>query len=48
MVRVDVDSHSVLQARFGALVPVLIGGDRIICNYYLDPVALDRYLAGIV
>ncbi|MCP5407062.1 MAG: glutaredoxin family protein [Chromatiaceae bacterium] len=48
LVRVDVDSHSVLQARFGALVPVLIGGDRIICNYYLDPVALDRYLAGIV
>ena len=48
LVRVDVDSRSELQQRFGTLIPVLLGGDQIICNYFLDPVALQRYLAGVV
>ena len=45
---VDVDSRPELQQRFGTLIPVLVGSDRIICNYYLDPVALDHYLTGFV
>ena len=48
LVRVDVDSDNVLQQRFGTLVPVLLGDDRVICNYYLDPEALERYLTGVV
>jgi len=48
IVQVDVDSESGLQQRFGTLVPVLAGDDRIICHYYLDPVALDSYLTGTV
>jgi hypothetical protein len=48
LVRVDVDSQTELQQRFGALIPVLLAGDQIICNYYLDPVALERYLTGVV
>ena len=48
LVLVDVDSEVELQQRFGTLIPVLLGGDQVICNYYLDPVALERYLTGIV
>ncbi|MCP4289074.1 MAG: glutaredoxin family protein [Gammaproteobacteria bacterium] len=48
LVRLDVDADSELQRQFGALVPVLTGGEQIICNYYLDPVALERYLSEIV
>lgn len=48
LVQIDVDSDPGLQQRFGALVPVLSGGERILCNYYLDPVALQRYLADSV
>ncbi|MCB1829686.1 MAG: glutaredoxin family protein [Gammaproteobacteria bacterium] len=48
LVQVDVDSEPELQQRFGSLIPVLLGDDRIICNYFLDPVALEQYLAGVV
>ena len=48
LVQIDVDSDPGLRQRFGALVPVLSGGERILCKYYLDPVALQRYLADSV
>ncbi len=41
---VNVDSDATLAARFGPLVPVLADGDQVLCNYYLDPVALMRHL----
>ena len=42
--RVDVDSSPELCERFGTLVPVLAAGSEILCSYYLDPRALDRFL----
>ena len=48
LVQVDVDCRPEFQRRFGTLVPVLLGDDQIICNYYLDPVALEQYLTGVV
>ena len=41
---VDVDNSPELQSRFGTLVPVLASGKGIICNYYLDPIALNAFL----
>jgi hypothetical protein len=48
LLQVDVDSQPELQQQYGTLVPVLLGDDRIICNYYLDPTALQRFLTGVV
>jgi glutaredoxin len=43
---VDVDSDPVLEARFGDLVPVLVGPDgNEICHYFLDLTALTDRLA---
>lgn len=41
---VDVDGDPDLQARYGTLIPVLGAGKQVICNYYLDPVGLERFL----
>ncbi|MCW8907740.1 MAG: glutaredoxin family protein [Sedimenticola sp.] len=41
---VDIDLDDTLRDRYGTLVPVLAVGDHVICHYYLDPVALSRYL----
>jgi hypothetical protein len=41
---IDVDADPQLQARYGKLIPVLAAGDDVICNYYLDPVGLGRFL----
>jgi thiol-disulfide isomerase/thioredoxin len=40
----DVDTDDTLKARYGTLVPVLAAEDRVLCNYYLDPIALGLYL----
>lgn len=40
----DIDTDPALKSRFGTLIPVLAAGEQVICNYYLDPVALNRYL----
>lgn len=48
LVRVDVDSHPELQRCYGSRIPVLVGDDQILCNYFLDPAALERYLTGFV
>ncbi|HKK14464.1 MAG TPA: glutaredoxin family protein [Gammaproteobacteria bacterium] len=42
----DVDADPDLERRFGEWVPVLMGGEREICHYFLDEAALRRYLAG--
>ncbi|WP_275099337.1 glutaredoxin family protein [Sedimenticola hydrogenitrophicus] len=41
---IDVDGDPQLQARYGKLIPVLAAGDDVICNYYLDPIGLERFL----
>lgn len=40
---VDVDQDDALEARYGALVPLLADGHgREICRYHLDTAALSR------
>ncbi len=41
---IDVDGDAALAERYGALVPVLILGERTICHYFLDLAALERAL----
>ncbi len=44
----DVEEDEALEARYGDLVPVLVGrGGMEICHPQLDHAALDDYLAGI-
>jgi glutaredoxin len=43
---VDVDEDEALEQRYGTLVPVLVAGGEEICHYFLDPAALDAYLAS--
>ena len=44
-VEADVDADTRLEARYGELVPVLVGPDgREICHYFLDHAALARAL----
>ena len=38
--RVDIDRDAVLRQRYDEWVPVLCHGDREICHYHLDEVAL--------
>lgn len=42
----DVERDPELEERYGELVPVLLGGDREICHYFLDRAALIRYLSA--
>ncbi len=44
---IDVDTDSVLEARFDELVPVLLHGDTELCHYFLDEAKIREYLAGI-
>ncbi len=44
---IDVDSDPVLEQRFGEWVPVLMHGDRELCHYHLDSVAVTDYLLKI-
>ena len=47
LVVIDVDENEALERRFGERVPVLLAGERELCHYFLDPAALDAYLAEI-
>jgi glutaredoxin len=40
----DVDDDAVLAARYGARVPVLVGGSTELCCYFLDVRRLREYL----
>jgi thioredoxin reductase (NADPH) len=42
---IDVDRHPQLEEKWGALVPVLLDGEREICHYFLDVEAVDARLA---
>ena len=44
---VDVDSDPALEARFGELVPVLVGGAGELCHYHLDAAKVNDYLSKI-
>ncbi len=44
--RVDIDDDPGLRERFNARVPVLMAGTHAICEYFLDPLALDAFLSG--
>ena len=39
---VDVDDDPAVEERFGEKVPVLVEGEREICHYHFDEVALWR------
>jgi hypothetical protein len=43
---IDVDADPALEARWGALVPVLLAGERELCHYRLDHTAVAAYFAG--
>lgn len=40
---VDVDSDPALKERFGLRIPVLAGGNEVICEARLDEGAVDAY-----
>ena len=42
---VDVDDDPLLEARYGERVPVLVGGGRELCHYFLDSAAVTAFLA---
>ena len=44
---VDVDSDPSLEARFGELVPVLMGENGELCHYHLDAAKVNEYLNKI-
>jgi Glutaredoxin-like domain (DUF836) len=44
---IDVDADSVLEARWGGLVPVLLAGERELCHYRFDPAALGAFVAAV-
>ncbi|HYK15744.1 MAG TPA: glutaredoxin family protein [Burkholderiales bacterium] len=44
---IDVDSDPALEARYGELVPVLVGADGEICHYHLDAAKVNDYLSKI-
>lgn len=43
---IDVDGDPALDARWGALVPVLLAGERELCHFRLDRTALAAFFAG--
>ena len=43
---VDIDRHPALEEIWGDKVPVLLAGEQEICHYFLDEVALQKYVAA--
>jgi len=41
---IDIDRDPVLLEKYNTLVPVLMAGNRILCNYFLDLKGLSDYL----
>lgn len=42
---IDISSHTELEQAYGSRVPVLMLADRLICEYFLDPHALQQALS---
>ena len=40
---VDVDTDPKLKERYGFRIPVLVAGERVICEARMDATALDAY-----
>ncbi len=43
VVWVDIEGDKALEQRFGELVPVLMVGDKTLCHYHLNEVALREH-----
>ncbi|WP_078476490.1 glutaredoxin family protein [Solemya elarraichensis gill symbiont] len=43
---IDISRDESLETRYGEMIPVLAHGERVICNYFLDPELLDVFLAN--
>lgn len=41
---VDIDEDAELKRRFDTRVPVLMLGEQVLCEYYLDPIAISAAL----
>ena len=44
---IDVDSDPRLEARYGELVPVLVGANGELCHYHLDVAKVNDYLNSL-
>jgi hypothetical protein len=44
---IDIDGNADLITRYGTLIPVLCLGEREICHYFLNPVALTSALTDL-
>lgn len=44
--QIDIDRDPLLRARYGVLIPVLCLGEREICHYHLNPIALKAALGA--
>lgn len=42
----DVDTDPALEARWDELVPVVLGGDEVLCHYHLDEAAVRAHCSG--
>ncbi|UCE89434.1 MAG: glutaredoxin family protein [Pseudomonadota bacterium] len=43
---VDIDGDAALEAKYGARVPVLAGGENELCQFSLDEHAVRQYFGG--
>ena len=41
---IDVDRDSLLEAKYGERVPVLVGAGGELCHYHLDAAKVNEYL----
>ena len=41
---VELSSQQGLEEKFGKKIPVLASSERVICHYFLDPVALESFI----
>jgi thiol-disulfide isomerase/thioredoxin len=46
VVKIDVETDAALEARYGTRIPVLVHGERELCEHRLDEEAVGRYLAS--
>lgn len=44
---IDIDADSMLETRFGELVPVLMHEQHELCHYFLDETGVTAYLSKL-
>jgi thiol-disulfide isomerase/thioredoxin len=47
VLKVDVESDPAIEARYGLRIPVLVHGERELCEHRLDAQGVERYLARL-